>query len=321
VRRQRLELPDGDFVDLDWFGAPRREADPIAGGCGRTAGGAPVVLLLHGLEGSAQSGYIRSVARRVVAGGATAVALNFRGCSGEPNRLARAYHAGEIEDLGRAVAEVVRFAAARGAGGGGLAVVGFSLGGNVLLRWLGELGGAAPAIVAAAAAVSVPFDLAAGADWTAIGPGRLYAARLMRQLRAKVARKMELLAAAAKRDERAARVDASRALRARTFREFDDAYTAPMHGFRDADDYYARSSCARVLARIAVPTLVVHAQDDPFLPARAIPGEALATNPCIETWLPPTGGHIGFVAGTPWSPRFVADQLVTTFALTARRRP
>ncbi|MBM4013461.1 MAG: alpha/beta fold hydrolase [Planctomycetes bacterium] len=326
VRRERFELPDGDFVDLDWFAAMPMPAG-VAGTSAESDGrcGAPLVLLLHGLEGSARSGYIRSVARAVLAAGGAAVALNFRGCSGEPNRLPRAYHAGEIGDLDQVVAELRRRESARVAANRAgdalprLSVVGFSLGGNVLLRWLGEHCAAAREQIAAAAAVSVPFDLAAGADWTAVGPGRLYAVRLLRELRRKVGRKAGQLAAAAARDERAARVDLARALRARTFREFDEAYTAPVHGFRDADDYYARSSSAGVLARIAVPTLVVHALDDPFLPAPAVPFAALAANPSLQAWVAPTGGHVGFVTGRPWAPRFAADQAVAEYVVPRGR--
>lgn len=292
-RRERRVTPDGDFIDLDWF-----DAASAADGGPRA-----VALLLHGLEGSGRSGYVHSVARELAAVGIDAVALNFRGCSGEPNRLPRAYHAGETGDLAFVVAELRRAAPARP-----LLAIGFSLGGNVLLRWLGELGAAASTQLVAAAAVSVPFDLAAGADWTAVGPGRLYAGHLIRELKRKVRAKV------AAGHPLGARVDVAGALSARTFREFDDAFTAPLHGFRDADDYYARSSSAGWLAGIAVPTLVIHAADDPFLPAAAIPRAALAANPAILARLSAHGGHVGFVAGSPWAPRFSADQALAAFA-------
>lgn len=300
--RERLETQDGDFLVLEWFGgaAGRRPSAPAS------SRAAPLVLLLHGLEGSSRSGYIVSLAQALAGVGCAAVALNFRGCSGEPNRLPRAYHAGETGD----VAFVVETLAQRFPGRP-LGVVGFSLGGNVVLRWLGEQGGAA-ATVRAAAAVSVPYDLARGADHSMSGAGRPYALRLIAELRAKARAKAALVAG---------RVDLERTLRARTFREFDEAFTAPLHGFRDADDYYAQGSSAPWLSGIAVPTLAIHALDDPFLPSTALPLAALRANPAITLALSDRGGHVGFVAGSPWSPRFLAEQRLARFfaaALAAR---
>ncbi|MBL8839956.1 MAG: alpha/beta fold hydrolase [Planctomycetes bacterium] len=295
--RERLETQDGDFLVLEWFGGMPPRAAPIAT--------APLVLLLHGLEGSSRSGYIVSLAQALAAAGCAAVALNFRGCSGEPNRLPRAYHAGETGDLSFVVATLAqRFP------GRPLGVVGFSLGGNVVLRWLGEQGREAAATVRAAAAVSVPYDLARGADHSMSGAGRPYALRLIAELRAKARAKAALVAG---------RVDLERTLRARTFREFDEAFTAPLHGFRDADDYYTRGSSAPWLSGIAVPTLAIHALDDPFLPSAALPLAALRANPAITLALSDRGGHVGFVAGSPWSPRFLAEQrLARFFAATLR---
>jgi len=300
-RSERLATPDGDFVELTWL---EREA-AAAAGADDARDERPLALLLHGLEGSPRSGYVATLARELSVRGVGSVALAFRGCGGEPNQLPRAYHAGETGDLAFVVATLrARFPARA------LAVVGASLGGNVALRWLGELGEAGRTTVSAAAVVSVPFDLAAGADHSASGPGRLFADRLVRSLRAKAAAKAQQFGPLG---QLGLRVDVARAVRAATFREFDDAFTAPLHGFRDADDYYARSSSAPWLARIAVPTCIVHARDDPFLPAAAIPLAALRDTPSITAHLSDHGGHVGFLAGSPWSPRLFAEPTIAQF--------
>jgi predicted alpha/beta-fold hydrolase len=285
-RRERIELPDGDFVDLDFPPSP--------------AAAAPLVLLLHGLEGSARRGYAINTYRELAVRGLAAVGLNFRSCSGEPNRAARLYHSGETEDI-RFIARLLRerFAAVP------RAAVGFSLGGNALLKFLGEEGEAGGQWFSAAAAVSVPYDLAAGADALDRSVmGRFYARRFVRSLVAKAEARAELLAR---------HCDLDRVRRARSFREFDDAATAPIHGFQGADDYYARCSSAGFLARIRVPTLLLHAADDPFLPASHFPRRAAAANPLLQPVLTQRGGHVGFVGGWPWRPRFWAEAQVAGF--------
>lgn len=285
-RRVRFETPDADFVDLDF--APGGRAD------------APLVLVLHGLEGSARRGYAIHTYDQLGKRGLRAVGLNFRSCSGEPNRTARMYHSGETEDLRFILAELAR------RGDPVSAAIGYSLGGNALLKFLGEEGAAAP--LAAAAAVSVPYDLGAGADaLERTRMGRFYTRRFLKPLVAKANAKEALL-----RDH----CDLDRVRRARSFREFDDAATAPIHGFADAADYYARSSSASFLERIRVPTLLVHAGDDPFLPAASIPHAAIADNPCLETAFTKAGGHVGFVMGPPWAPRFWAEERVAEFVRT-----
>lgn len=287
-RRERVESPDGDFLDLDFAQPP---------GVSWEAGGAPVTVILHGLEGSSGSGYVLQTMRELAGRGIRAVAMNFRTCGGGPNRLARFYHSGETGDLGfvlRLLAE--RYPRAP------LLAVGFSLGGNVLLKYLGESGDAAT--LRAAVAVSVPFDLAAGAGSMERGMGRVYTGRFLRTLRAKYLQKRPLIGDT---------VDHARVLAARTFREFDDAATAPLHGFRDADHYYATSSSAFYLAGIRVPTLLLHSADDPFLPADAVPRAAARENPCITAAFTERGGHVGFVAGTPWAPEFWAEAEAARF--------
>ncbi|MEJ2480852.1 MAG: hydrolase [Acidihalobacter sp.] len=265
LRRERLELPDGDFLDLDWT------TD------GDTSG---LVLVLHGLEGSSASPYVQRLLRRLRPLGMRAVVMHFRGCSGEPNRLARGYHAGDTADLSFVVDYLRQQQPQRP-----LAAIGYSLGANVLLKWLGETAQQNP--LRCAAAVSVPFELEAAADKLESGISRLYQRSLLRSLRRSVARKYAL------RDMPIPRqlVEAAPSLRA-----FDDCFTAPLHGFRNAEDYYRRSSCRPWLPNIKRPTLIVHAADDPFLRRDAVPSAA-ELPPGVELQLTPQGGHVGFVAG------------------------
>lgn len=287
-RRERVDTPDGDFLDLDFA---------VPAGSERLDGSAPLAVVLHGLEGSARSGYVGRTLAELASHGVRGVALNFRTCGGEPNRLARFYHSGETEDL----AFVLGLLAERFPGVP-LGAVGFSLGGNVLLKHLGERG--AEAGVRAAVAVSVPYDLAAGAGAMERGMGRLYTWSFLRSLRRKFEAKRPLVGDAC---------DARRVRAARTFREFDDAATAPLHGFRDAAEYYARSSSAGFLERVRVPTLLLHSRDDPFLPPEALPLAAVRANPCLTECFTGRGGHVGFVAGTPWAPVFWAEREAARF--------
>lgn len=285
--RERVPTRDGDFLDLD-FPSP-----PVPG--------APLVLLLHGLEGSARRGYAINVYRALAAHGVGAVGLNFRSCSGEPNRTARLYHSGETEDI-RFVVRLLRgrFPDAP------LGLVGFSLGGNALLKYLGEEQDAAP--IRMAAAVSVPYDLAAGADaLDASWMGRRYAAHFVSALVRKTEAKAALLDGTC---------DLARVRAARTFREFDEHATAPIHGFAGAADYYARSSCAGFLPAVRVPTLLLHARDDPFLPAHAFPWAAVRANPALRAVMTKHGGHVGFLTGLPWAPRFWAERQVAAWLAT-----
>jgi hypothetical protein len=283
LRRERIELPDGDFVDLDF--APS------------AADAAPLVLLLHGLEGSARRGYAYLTYAALARRGLSAVGLNFRSCSGEPNRQPRFYHSGDTEDL-RYVLHHLRRTGRPVSG-----AIGFSLGGNVLLKFLGEEEERGPDVLHAAVAVSVPYDLSAGADaLAATVMGRFYTGVFLKSLIPKV----EAIANRAK-------VDHERIRAAVTFRDFDDAATAPLHGFRDAADYYARSSSAAFLEKIRVPALLVHSEDDPFLPGERLPREAITRNPCLQTAFVPRGGHVGFIGGSPWAPVWWAESRAAAF--------
>lgn len=264
LRRERLELPDGDFLDLDW-------APPAAG---------PLILLLHGLEGSSRSPYAAGLMRCLHGAGFQALTLHFRGCSGEPNRLPRSYFAGDTGDL-QHVVEVLRGRFPDRP----LGAVGVSLGGNALLQWLGENGAAAP--LSAAAALSVPFDLDGAARRMERGASRLYQYYLLTRLKRALQRKagrMELP------------VDPASARQAHTFRAFDDAITAPLHGFASVDDYYARCSCRPRLQGIRVPTLILHARNDPFMTPQVLP-TAGELSQDVRLELTDAGGHAGFVEG------------------------
>jgi len=265
-RRERWATPDGDFIELDWAGS-----------------GGPLVALFHGLEGGSSSHYARSIAAQAVARGWRCVVPHFRGCSGEPNLKARAYHSGDSEELDWILRRLEPDFA-----------IGVSLGGNVLLKWLGERGSAAR--LKRAVAVSAPLDLAAAGR--ALDRGfnrqvytRSFLASMKRNAFAKLARFPGLF-------------DAPRVRRASTLYEFDDAVTAPLHGFRDADDYWVRASSAPWLEHIRVPTLVLNARNDPFLPAPALDavrGRDIPSNVTLE--FPPTGGHAGFPGRSRWLAR------------------
>lgn len=297
LRRERVELPDGDFVDLDWV---------VRLGDFLPTEEHPLVLVLHGLEGSARSGYAfetyRALARRRIAG----VGLNFRSCSGEINRLPRSYHSGDTGDVRTILGMLqTRFP------GRSIGAVAFSLGGNVLVKYLGEQGKMkkmreipADPVVRAAVSVSAPFDLAAGSANVERGFSRVYRSYLMRKLRRKIAAKRAVLEG---------RIDVDRTMETVTFREFDDAATAPLHGFDDADDYYRRSSSKGFIQYVSIPLLLIQAKDDPFLPASRLPrGEALG-NPSVKTAFTQRGGHVGFLCGPPWAPVFWAEKRAAEF--------
>lgn len=281
LTRVRLDTPDGDFLDLDLGPEP--------------AEGAPLGLVLHGLEGSSRRRYALMAYEALLERGVRPVGMNFRGCSGEPNRAPRFYHSGETGDLRYVLDRLGERFPDRPVG-----VLGFSLGGNVLLKFLGEEADREPQRVRAAVAVSVPFDLAAGAEQLEKGlMGPLYTYYFVRMLRQKVRARADLLGA---------HVDVDAGLAARTLRAFDDAVTAPLHGFADAAEYYRRSSSARFLDRIRVPALLLQSRDDPFLPRSALPEREIAANPHLVPAITERGGHVGFVEGPPWDPRFWADE-------------
>jgi predicted alpha/beta-fold hydrolase len=288
--RERLDTPDGDFIDVDW------RVDPTST--------APVVAVFHGLEGSSERRYVGSVCRELESRGVESVSMNFRGCSGEPNRALHFYHSGDTSDAAWLLAEVRRRHPGRR-----LAAMGFSLGGNVVLKMLGERSDGGAGIVDAAAVMSVPYDLAASATQLEQSVmGRMYAEYFLRSLRSKVEMKRNRLSEV---------LDMGAVDSSRTVREFDDRVTAPLNGFSDAADYYARCSSKDFLASIRVPTLLLHASDDPFLPATAIPFGGAERNDALRLVVSPRGGHVGFVEGTPRRPRFWGEEEVARFLASA----
>lgn len=300
LERLRLDTPDDDFVDVDVAPDPGAREKPDQGsGADPARGGAPLVLVLHGLEGSSRRSYTLLTYDALARRGLRAAGLNFRGCSGEPNLLPRAYHSGDTEDVAFVI-EVLkeRFP------GRLLGAVGFSLGGNVLLKYLGERG--RDAGVDAAVAISVPFDLTAGSSALERGlTGRIYTYYFLRMLRRKLRAKEEILAG---------HVDVQDAYRTPTLRMFDDTVTAPLHGFRDAAHYYDVSSSSGYLDGVAVPTLILHALDDPFLPRSAVPVDAVDANPWLVGGFTERGGHVGFLEGSaPWAPGFWAERETARF--------
>ncbi|MEI6318464.1 MAG: alpha/beta fold hydrolase [Pseudomonadota bacterium] len=286
-RRERWDTPDGDFIDVDRLAADAQRAD------------APWLVLFHGLEGSSQSHYARTLMHMAETLGWHGAVAHFRGCGGEPNRLARAYHSGDTAEVDWILR---RFAAC--AGGAPLHVAGISLGGNVLMKWLGEQGSAACAVVDTAISISAPVDLAAAGAALERGFARVYALSFLQTLKRK---------AMAKLLQSPGLFDAARLGQARTMRAFDDVFTAPLHGYRDVDDYWMRASCKPGLGAVAVRSLMINALDDPFLPASALPGPS-DVSPCVTLDYPAAGGHVGFVAGNPpgharWLARRVAHFL------------
>ena len=280
--RERWETEDGDFLDLDFGPDPSPQA--------------PLVVILHGLEGSTHRAYVRLAMAELLGRGIRPIGLNFRSCSGEPNRRPRFYHSGETEDVAWVLAGLRKRFPHRSLG-----ALGFSLGGNVLLKHLGEVGDAGGNPLQAAAAISVPFDLVAGTRALESGRmGRLYTGYFLRSLRAKTQAKRSLLEGV---------VDLDRVLAARTLREFDDAATAPLHGFPDAWTYYRESSAAGFLSRIRTPTLLLQSADDPFLPADALPRRAVEASPWLVDGIQSRGGHVGFVERSKgMKPAFWAEQ-------------
>ncbi|WP_296658598.1 alpha/beta fold hydrolase [Paraburkholderia sp.] len=272
-RRERWDTPDGDFIELDWVVPAAGQPLP--------APNAPLFVLLHGLEGNSGSHYARTMAAAAAARGWHAVIPHFRSCSGPLNLLPRFYH---LADANEVDWMLHRFAALHR---GPLVAAGVSLGANVLLHWLAQQREDASIVVKAVAAVSAPLDVHAGGEMLSHGFGLIYTRSFLKTLKAKALQKLE---------QYPGLFDANAVLASRTLFEFDNVVTAPLHGFRNADDYWTRATVGPKLSEIAVPTLVLNARNDPFLPDRALPspGEVSAA---VELEQPAHGGHVGFMTG------------------------
>jgi hypothetical protein len=308
-RRESLTTPDGDELLLDHLDA-RTDADANANIDTPTP--SPVhFILMHGLEGSSYSVYMQGILAVIARHGHSATAINFRSCARDPrnvlrmipNRRPRFYHSGDTADFDF----VVRMLAARNPDAR-LFAFGASLGGNVLLKWLGENAG--QTLIGAAAAISVPYDLGAGAKLLEeSAAGRFYVNGFLRTLKKKVLR-----------PDVAARVDLAAVQRSRTFREFDHVATAPLHGFDGADDYYALSSSIHYVGRITTPALALNAEDDPFIPAAVLPRVKEAASPAVDFRTTRTGGHCGFVGGgVPWRCEYWAEEFVVRWLIEHSR--
>lgn len=283
LRRERIDLPDGDFLDLDWT----------------TRDSGPIVVVFHGLMGSIDSPYARGMLKQIHAAAWRGLFVHFRSCSGEPNRKDRFYHSGDTGDMAFVINEVHRRHPDVP-----IAAVGYSLGGNALLKWLGETGESNP--LSAAVAVSVPFDLQSVADTIHLGFSRTYEKHLIDKLNASVAAKIGL-------GGYSMPVTKAELRKLKTFWEFDEAVTAPLHDFKDARDYYITSSARQFLPTIRRPALILHARDDPFMTPDVIPTEAeLSATTQIE--VSEHGGHVGFIHGAfPWAGRYWLEERIPEF--------
>ncbi|NBA94035.1 hydrolase [Pseudomonas sp. R5(2019)] len=286
--RERLWLADGDFLDLDWHGPHQIDA--------------PLVLVLHGLTGSSSSPYVLGLQQALAHRGWASAAVNWRGCSGEPNLLPRSYHSGASEDLAATIAHV---RAQRPQAP--LYAVGYSLGGNILLKHLGESGSNSQ--LQGAVAVSVPFRLDQCADRIAMGFSRFYQAHFIRAMMAYLKDKQKRFAHEGHKDGLAAIDRLGPLTNLKTFWDFDGRVTAPLNGFRDAHDYYKRASSRYFLGENKTPTLIIHAKDDPFVFPHSLP-TANELTPSTTLEVHARGGHVGFVDGSLKNPGYYLERRI-----------
>ena len=292
-RRERWETPDGDFIDTDWI---------------EGANDKPLFALFHGLEGSSRSHYALSLMHAVSKLNWRAVVVLFRSCSGEINRLPRAYHSGDSAEIDWILRRLKTQNPEHA-----IYAVGVSLGGNVLLKWLGEQGEAAGNIIKAAAAVSAPLDLMAAGDNLGKGFNLFYTRAFLASLKQKLLEKLKRFPKL---------VDREAMLHSRTFRQFDDVVTAPLHGYKNTDDYWTRASSKPHLINIRVPTLLINARNDPFLPANTLPSPTEVSS-AVALDFPDKGGHAGFVSGAfpghlDWLPQRILQFFNKTHELQRR---
>jgi len=265
-QRHRIDTPDGDFLDLDKSAVGSRR----------------LAIILHGLEGDSSRAYVLGMVKAVNKRGWDALAVNFRGCSGVCNKQVRFYHSGDTQDLETVISHVTaneKYSE--------LALIGFSLGGNVILKYVGERGTQTNSLITKAVAFSVPCDLESSSNHLAASANRIYLKRFLRLLREKIRMKMTIMPE---------QINDHDYKTIKTFKEFDDRYTAPMFGFSGAEDYWRKASSKPFLASISIPTLLINAADDPFLTDLCYPTEEAKNNPRFFLEIPKFGGHVGFLA-------------------------
>ena len=263
--RERIDTPDGDFIDLDWSRVSSEKA----------------VIVSHGLEGDSQRHYMRGIIKAFNKRGWDGIAFNYRGCSGEPNKLLRSYHSGATEDLHTVICHVLeqnRYTK--------LALVGFSLGGNLTIKYIGERGSALSPFIQVAAAISVPCDLASSASRLSEKSNTIYTKRFIRLLKKKVKSKMQIMPG---------KINYDNFKTIKSLKDFDDLYTAPIHGFVNAEDYWSKCSCKQFISNITIPTLLINASDDPFLSKECYPLKESQKSEYFFLEMPKGGGHVGFV--------------------------
>lgn len=294
-QRERLETSDGDFVDLDWS----------------RVGGDRLVILSHGLEGNSARQYIKGMARIFNQAGWDALPWNYRSCSGEANRLLASYHSGFTDDLDR----VVTHAAAREKYQE-IALIGFSIGGNITLKYAGEMGEDIHPLIKRIVAFSVPCDLHKSAIQLARPSNKIYMKRFLKMLHLKIKDKMKMMPGAINDDDYHL---------IKTFEDFDNRYTAPLNGFKDAHEYWEKASCKRYLPAIAIPSLLVNAANDPFLTPECFPVREAVENANFFLESPPSGGHTGFIefntAGHYWSEKRALAFVTETGPLFSAMEP
>jgi len=290
TRRERFFTSDHDFFDVDWLGEEHH----------------PIIILLHGLTGSSQSGYIKGMQKKLTHDGFRTAALNFRGCSGELNHRARCYHSGETEDL-----DLLYTTLREREPNMPIGVVGFSLGGNVLLKWLGE--SAKSLFLFAAVAVSVPLQLSICATTLDKGFAKLYRYRLISELKQFISDKKVYLEVLGLIDEAYKITNLGDISQIKSFWQYDDQVVAKLHSFKDAQDYYHQSSSQQFLKLITVSTLIIHAIDDPFMTPEVLPNKEQLSD-FVSLEVAKGGGHVGFISGkTPFKPVYWLDQRIPEF--------
>jgi uncharacterized protein len=285
LRRERLETPDGDFIDCDWLAEGSADA--------------PLIVLFHGLEGSSNSHYALSLMQALKLRGWRGVVPHFRGCSGEPNRLARAYHSGDSGEVGWIMARLHAHT-----NGAPMFAAGVSLGGNALLKWLGEQEHAASRLLTGAVAICPPLDLTVSGRALARGFNRIYTRHFLKTLKPKALAKLERFPEL---------FDRQRMIAARTLYDFDDIYTGPVHGFEGADDYWRRASSRRWLRGVTIPTLLLTSANDPFVPPAALP-TVTEYSVHLQHHHTTSGGHVGFITGAfPGSLAWLGSRVLDFF--------